>query len=151
MSFVHQVITEPSLSPVPFKYVWIGRLMRDKALICSPCSAPTEMMSFLRVHVRMRAETQTHIGRCSHADSFWFQRILEVENTDSFSSIPCRKSYFYLGWRCFAGFQLFTVLHTTVSTDRKQKKRKRKRQLSLWRNPNWNAKWYSEDNGEERC
>lgn len=92
----------------PFKYVWIGCLMRDKALICSPCSAPTEMMSFFRVHVRTRTETQTHIGRCGHADC---------------SCIPCRKSYFYLGWRCFAGFQ-FSVFHTTEGTDRKQKKRK---------------------------
>lgn len=96
-------------------------------------------------------DTNTHRQMQPRRLFFWFQRILKVENTDSFSSIPCRKSYFYLGWRCFAGFQLFTVLHTTVGTDGKQKKKRRKRQLSLWQNPNWNAKWYSEDNGEERC
>lgn len=125
--------------------------MRDKALICSPCSAPTEMMSFFRVHVHTRTETQTHISRCSRTDSFWFERILEVESTKCCSSIPCRKSYFYLGWRCFAGFQ-FSVLHTTEGTDRKQKRKKerKKRQFSLWQKLNWNAKLDWDNNCEER-
>lgn len=99
--------------------------MRDKALICSPCSALTEMMSFLRVHVRTCTETQTHIGRHRLTDSFWFKRILEVESTGCCSSITWRKSYFYLGWRYFAGFQFFSVLHTTVCTDRNPKKKKK--------------------------
>lgn len=131
----------------PFKYVWIGCLMRDKALICSPCSAAKEMMSFFRVHLRTRTETQTHIGRCGHTDSFWFKRILEVESTECCSCIPCRKSYFYLGWRCFAGFLvLFFPHHWRYREEAK----KEKRQFLLWQKPNWNAKWDSDDTCEER-
>lgn len=53
-----------------------------------------------------------------------FKRILEVESREYCNSVPCRKSDFYLGWRCFGGFQLFFVLHNTVGTDRKPKKEK---------------------------
>lgn len=64
---------------------------------------------------------------------------------------PVENLIFILGGDVLLVFN-YSLFYTPLSVQTGGKKKKiRKRQLSLWQNPNWNAKRYSEDNGEERC
>lgn len=146
LSFVHQVITEASLSPVHLNMFELGVWCETKLWSALPALLRRRWWGFFACTC-VRAQTQTHIGRCGHTDSFWFKRILEVESTECCSCIPCRKSYFYLGWRCFAGFLVLCFPHHWRY---RQEAKKEKRQFLLWQKPNWNAKWDSDDTCEER-